>query len=257
MTDPLTICIDAAQAGAAELDRWRGRFQVREKAQADLVTDADLAAQQAICGVLREAFPEHGIVGEESETSQRPDNEYCWIVDPLDGTTNYVHGLPHYAVSIALEKQGELLVGVILDPTAEECFSAQRGAGAKLNGEPISVSGVDRLADALVASSFPPRVEPDSEAIAQFVRVLPRSQAVRRSGSAALNLAYLAAGRYDGYWAMNVYAWDVAAGVLMLQEAGGLITGPRREPFDLWNPRLVAANCGNVHAELDQLLHPR
>ncbi len=256
MPDYVQVCEEAARAGGRALLSWIGRFQVREKGPSDLVTQADLASQQAIRDILRAAFPQHDFVSEEHDNPLDPSAEYVWIVDPLDGTTNYVHQLPHYAVSVALVHRGKPLVGVILDPVRDECFSAQRGAGARLNGQPIQVSSAEHLSDALVAASFAAKVEPGSPEIAQFVAAVLHCQAVRRTGSAALNLCYVAAGRFDVFWALSTKAWDVAAGILLVEEAGGTVTCWDGRPLDLRVPHPLACSTDSLHAEFSQLIRP-
>jgi len=260
----ITVCEEAArQAGALLLD-WQGKFQVREKAPADLVTEADVASQQRIQELLLDAFPDHGFLGEEDTanaqehspagTEGQPRPEYCWIVDPLDGTTNYVHGLPNYCVSIALRRSSEVVMGTIYDPVTEECYTASAGQGARLNGQPLYVSGVSTLAEALVAASLPPRVARDSRDVKLLLETMYHCQAIRRMGSAALNLCYVAAGRLDGYWATSVRSWDIAAGLLMVREAGGVMTGIDGSPFNLERPHLVAAANQQLHDQLVSVL---
>lgn len=253
MVDFLTLCEQAARAGGQALLEWIGRFEVREKGPRDLVTEADLASQEAIRRVVQTAFPGHGFVSEESD-GFKTDAEYCWVVDPLDGTTNYVHQVSHYAVSVALLQHGRPLVGTIFDPVQEELFSAVRGQGARLNGLPIRTTRVSDLAQALVAGSFSARVPADSPEIDQFVAALLGCQAVRRTGSAALNLAYVASGRFDAFWAMSTKAWDVAAGVLLVEEAGGVVTQLNGERFDLRIPHPVASANDLLHAQFQRML---
>ena len=241
MPDFKTTCEDAARAGGAVLLDWAGRFAVREKGPADLVTEADFASQQVIRERLLSAFPDHGFVGEENGEDIRPEAAYRWIVDPLDGTTNYVHQLPQYSVSVALEHEGRIIAGTVFDPVADECFSAARGQGAFLNGRRLIVSRVRELPQALVAASFPACVRRDAQEIKDFIEVLLVAQAVRRMGSSALNLCYVAAGRFDAYWATETKTWDVAAGFLMIEEAGGVISNLQGAPYDLRKPRFVAA----------------
>src|SRR5690606_33204518 len=209
----------------------------------------DLASQQVIRDLLLTTFPDHGFLGEEgaAATEHRP---LRWIVDPLDGTTNYAHGLPQFCVSVALENEGRLLAGTVYDPVSDECFTAAAGQGAVLNKKPIRVSQVTQLSAALVAVSFPPRVPRGSPLIADFVEVVHEAQAVRRMGSSALNLAYLAAGRLDAYWATDTKIWDVAAGWLLVQEAGGVVTNLRGEPCSLERPQFVAAGTSHLHAQM-------
>ena len=253
MVDFLTLCEQAARAGGQALLEWIGRFEVREKGPSDLVTEADLASQEAIRHVLQSAFPSHGFISEESD-GVNTGAEYCWVVDPLDGTTNYVHQISHYAVSVALLQHGRPLVGIIFDPVQEELFSAARGQGAYLNGRPIGTTGVSELAQALVAASFSARVPAGSPEIDQFVAALLRCQAIRRTGSAALNLAYVASGRFDAFWAMSTKAWDVAAGVLLVEEAGGVVTLLNGDLFDLRVPHPVASANNRLHAQILKLL---
>jgi len=243
MPEFITVCEEAARAGGAVLLDWAGRFTVREKRPADLVTEADLASQDAVRKVLQGRYPNHGFLAEEEELSipSREDG-FRWIIDPLDGTTNYVHGMHNYCVSVALERHGEILAGAVFDPNAGECYTASVGEGAYLNGRRLTVSDVDQLSQALIAASFPPRVRRDDPGIEAFVEVLVASQAVRRLGSAALNLCYVAAGRLDGYWASATHPWDVAAGVLLVREAGGVVTDLDGGDLDLMQARLIAAS---------------
>jgi myo-inositol-1(or 4)-monophosphatase len=260
----LQVCEEAVRAGGRVVQDWSGRFDVHTKGPADLVTQADLESQQIVRQIVLGAFPDHCLLGEETdpgdeetakwavpcppaqEWGQSPTEtaaraEYRWIVDPLDGTTNYVHGVPHYGVSLALERNGELLVGAVYDPVLDECFLAARGRGARLNGRPIHTSRTVSLAESLAAVGFPPNVRPDAPDFLVFLEMLPRCQAIRRSGSSALNLCYLAAGRFDLYWAFATHIWDVAAGVLLVREAGGCVTAPDGGAFVLEDARFLAA----------------
>ncbi|MCA9264114.1 MAG: inositol monophosphatase [Planctomycetales bacterium] len=249
------VCERAAREAGAVLQEWRGRFAVREKGPADLVTEADLAAQKKIRGLITEKFPGHLFMGEEDDGAQQPadDSPYRWVVDPLDGTTNYVHGLPHYAVSIALEYEETPVVAGIYDPVKDEYFHASRGGGAFLGDEPIRASGVATLEQAVFAAGFAPNVQPGSPEIERFLRVLYASQSVRRLGSAALNLAYVACGRLDGYWAMSVKRWDVAAGCLLVSEAEGVLTDIGGGPVNLARPQLLAAGSAALHEATREL----
>ena len=257
MNKLVETCEIAARAGASELLAWRGRFVTREKAPADMVTDADLASQAAIRAEIAAHFPHHLFLGEE-KTSQLEvsDDDYVWLVDPLDGTTNYIHGYPCYAVSVAVSKGNTLLAGVIFDPLADEIYVAEQGAGAFCNGERLATSKVLTVGEALVAVSLPPRVGPESPDLADMVRVIQVSQAVRRSGSAALNLAYVAQGRLDAFWATKIQPWDVAAGVLLVREAGGIVTGRDGAEFNLWNPHFASAAGTELHMDLLRTLGP-
>jgi myo-inositol-1(or 4)-monophosphatase len=244
----------ASRAGAAELLLWRDKFTTREKSARNLVTDADLASQRAVKAVIRENFPVHGFLGEESPDCRQLQEPYCWIVDPLDGTTNYVHGFPFYAVSVAVAHEGQLAAGAVFDPMANECFTAARGLGARLNGQPIAVSKVDVLDQALVAVSFPPHPSPHDPDIEVFMRVSPECQAVRRTGSAAINLASVACGRLDAHWAHSIHNWDSAAGVLLIEEAGGVVAAFNGGPYDVAKGDYFVASTRKLFEQLAPLL---
>ena len=248
------VCEAAARAGGAVLLDWAGRFSVREKGRADLVTEADLASQEIVRERLLSAFPLHGFLGEENSSIPSRDAGYRWIVDPLDGTTNYVHGIPNYCVSIALEQEGRLVVGAVFDPVGEECFTAAAGQGAWLNGQPLRVSELTQLDQAVVAMSLPPDIERDDVELRQFLEVVVKAQSMRRMGSSALNLCYVAAGRFDAYWSSSTKVWDIAAGVLMVREAGGLVISPEGGELDLHRPRFVAASSQPLADELRSVL---
>jgi myo-inositol-1(or 4)-monophosphatase len=250
----VSVCERSARAGAAVLLEWRGRFRAREKGPSDLVTEADEASQEAVRRVILAAFPDHDILGEEDSAPLVRRSAYRWIVDPLDGTTNYVHGVPQYGVSVALEHDAKLLAGAVYDPSADECFAAARGDGARLNGEPIRASATSDLSSALVAVSFPARVEVGSRPMQDFEKVIVRARGVRRTGSAALNLCYVACGRFDAYFARETKAWDVAAGALLVVEAGGTITGIDGQEFCVDRPQFLAAGSAKLHAELHALV---
>ena len=243
------------RAGSVLIEKL-GQVSAREKGPADLVTEADMATQKLIQRTLLEAFPDHAFLGEEDDEATDAatnQSQYRWIADPLDGTTNYVHGVPHFCVSLALERAGELLVGAVFNPVADECYTAVAGEGAFLNGSPIRTSGVARLPEALAATGFPTVVRPDSPDLQLFIKALSRCQAVRRTGSCALNLCYLAAGRFDVTWAYSAKIWDVAAGVLIIREAGGVVTSPDGGRFVLENAQLLAAANPDLHAEIQDL----
>lgn len=247
----IMVCEEAARAAGAVLLDWAPRFSVREKGPADLVTEADVAAQQEIQRRILGAFPEHGFLGEESEGDINPAAEYRWIVDPLDGTTNYVHQVPYYCVSIALQYKAELVLGVIYDPVTNDCFSAIQGRGAFLNGtEKLSTRDTKQVADAVIATSLSARVKPDSAEMKDFGEIVSRCRAVRRMGSAALNLCQVAAGRFDGYWAENNKIWDVAAGFVIVREAGGYVAALNGQEVDLKTPKFIATSTPELHAEI-------
>jgi myo-inositol-1(or 4)-monophosphatase len=248
------IAIQAARAGGDVLQQWSRRFTVREKGPANLVTEADFASQETIVGIIQSRFPDHGFLGEEELDRSSEGQPFRWIIDPLDGTANYVHGFPYFAVSIGLECAGEMLVGVIFDPTRDELFVAQKGEGAWLNDRPIEPSSVDALEKAFVVASLPSAINADHPSVGRLLRVLPRAQTVQRTGSAALNLAYVACGRIDAFWSTSLKPWDVAAGALIVTEAGGAITSTAGAPVDLNVPDLLASNGSPIHSELVELL---
>jgi myo-inositol-1(or 4)-monophosphatase len=257
----LSAAVDAAARGAAELERWRARFSVKEKSRADLVTDADHASQKVVRDALLSAFPGHHFLGEEDsvgklveETRPEAGGPPVWVVDPLDGTANYVHDVPAYCVSIGLFAGGRPVVGVIHDPRQNEVFSAAIGLGAFLNGKPIKVSAVSALRDGLISTGFPADVERQLRNFEAWGKVMIHAQALRRTGSTALNLAYVAAGRFDGYWAYDNFAWDVTAGAVLVSEAGGTLSTAGGGPFDPFRADLVATN-GRLHAELVGVLN--
>jgi myo-inositol-1(or 4)-monophosphatase len=245
----LAVCQDAVKAAGATVQSWIGKTSVRHKGPADLVTEADFASQEVVRATVLEAFPDHTLLGEEDlpQTPAAASREAVpaapprWITDPLDGTTNYVHGVPHYCVSLALEHRGVVLVGAVYDPALGECFSAARGRGAFLNGRPLRTSPVADLSEALAATGFPAHVKHDDPDLLVFNEAIYTCQGVRRTGSAALNMCYLAAGRFDVLWAFSTKVWDVAAGSLLIEEAGGTITAPRGGPFVLDSAQYIAA----------------
>ena len=257
MSDFITVCEKAVRAGGAVLLDKMGRVTAREKGRADLVTEADFASQEVIRRMLLEAFPDHAFLGEEDEPGKAggPEGaEYRWIVDPLDGTTNYVHQVPHFSVSLALERSGELVVGGVYDPVADECFLAVAGEGARLNGRPIRTSSVVSLSEALTAVGFPAVVTDGSSDLKLFLAALAACQAIRRTGSAALNMCYVAAGRFDASWSFCTKIWDIAAGVLLIREAGGAVTSPEGGPLVLASGRYVAAANRQLYAEVCALV---
>ena len=225
----------------------RGFTTASKSVLSDLVTEADREAEAAIRRYLGERYPDHAFLGEEEGASGA--GEYRWIVDPLDGTVNFAHRFPLYAVSVALARHDEVLVGVVLDTARDELFTAARGLGAYLNGARIRVSDVQDLRRSLLATGFPYDVDRVPAAVEYFRRVIELGIPVRRPGAAALDLAYVAAGRIDGFWEMKLNPWDVAAGVLLVQEAGGRITDLQGRPFSLESPFIIATN-GRIHDPL-------
>jgi len=256
VADFLEICETAVRrAGKVLLDRI-GRVKVRFKGPSDLVTEADIAAQEVIRQTVLGAFPYHSLVGEEdgpAPFAPVPASPYRWIADPLDGTTNFVHQVPFFSVSLALEHSGQLLVGAIYDPSADECFTAAVGKGALRNGSPIRTSQVATLRDALACAGFPAVVEATSPDLKVFLAAMGVCQSLRRTGSAALNLAYLAAGRFDLAWSFSTKIWDVAAGALLIREAGGAIVSTDGRSSPLKDGTYLAAATPQLHAELTEL----
>jgi myo-inositol-1(or 4)-monophosphatase len=243
----------AREAGALLLESFRRRIGFEYKGDVDLVTAADRASEQLITARLRTRWPEHDIVGEEG-TRVESGAEYRWYIDPLDGTTNFAHGFPVFCVSLGLEYKGELLAGVIYDPTRDELFAAERGGGASLNGQRIRVSKVMRLAESLVATGFPSHKRHKNPNIHFYHEITLRSHGVRRAGSAALDLANVAAGRLDGFWEFNLNPWDTSAGVLLVREAGGEVTRFDGSAFQLDSRETLASN-GLIHRELMAVMH--
>lgn len=236
----------AKSAGALLREAYDQPREIDFKGTVDLVTQADRAAESLILEALADHFPEHAVLAEESGSHDRQSSDYQWLVDPLDGTTNFAHGFPVFAVSMALRQQEELLVGVVYDPLRDESFTAVKGHGTTLNGRPVSVSQVSTLEQALLATGFPynRHTAKDNNTMA-FAAFLRRAQGMRRAGAAALDLAYVAAGRVDGYWEKDLSPWDIAAGILMVQEAGGRVTnygGQAHTSLLLSGEGIIAAN---------------
>lgn len=232
----------AREAGALLRERFHGPRDVDHKGTIDLVTDADCASEALIAATIRERFPEHLLLAEEGSTGASHHGSWRWVVDPLDGTTNFAHRYPHFAVSIALEHDGEVLVGAVYDPMRDEMFEAVKGMGARLNGESIVVTSRSALLSSLLATGFPYDLSARDESSRLWVRFNNQTQGVRRDGAAALNLCYVAAGRLDGYWERPVQPWDKAAGALIAAEAGARVTGLKGGPFEVEDNGVIAAN---------------
>jgi myo-inositol-1(or 4)-monophosphatase len=238
----------AREAGEL-LRKAYGHVSAREKGPSDLVTEADTASQHLIAGRIEEEFPEHTLQAEEEGVVADSARPWKWIVDPLDGTINFAHGFPFWSVSIALEFAGRLVVGVVYDPLADVTFAAALGGGARRNGETIRVSRADRLASSLISAGLPTRFDRDADRqVALFRAFSTGTHSVRRTGSSALNLAYLAAGGFDLYYTTSVHPWDVAAGVLLVEEAGGMVSTIDGSPHRLDQPTLLASNR-LIHSE--------
>lgn len=239
----------ARDAGAILRDRFGQPHEVRFKGTIDMVTEADRAAEALIAGRLRDAYADHLLLCEEGSQGAALDSPYRWVVDPLDGTTNFAHGLPTFAVSIALEEAGLPIIGVVYDPMRDELFVSQRGGGATLNGEAIQVSLTDQLIASILVTGFSYDFERRGRQAETWRDFLTRVQAMRQTGSAALNLCYIAAGRLDGYWERGISPWDVAAGALMVTEAGGTVTDMGGGTFHSDDREILASN-GRLHGDL-------
>ncbi len=250
MTDYLDAAIEIAREAGQVLLAHRGAaFEL--KGAYDLVTAADRASEQLIMTRLRERFPQHGIVAEEGGRAEMQ-AEMRWYVDPLDGTTNFAHGFPMWNVTLALARKGEVIAGVVFDPLNRELFAAERGAGARLNGAPMRVSKTPLLNDALVSTGFPSRKRHQNVNIHFYYQLAMVTHGVRRGGSAALDLAYTACGRLEAFWEFGLNPWDMAAGTLLVEEAGGKVSGMQGEPLDLYGRHLLVDN-GLIHDEILEL----
>lgn len=239
----------AREAGVFQKQKWATAIQIEFKSEINLVTEVDKASEQMIIAKIVANFPDHDVLAEEG-FGHRKDSIYKWIIDPLDGTTNFAHSYPLWCVSIALECQGQIVVGVVYDPLKDEMFSAMRGAGAFLNGRNICVSSHKLLSQALLATGFAYNVrETANNNLQQFGKMLLKAQSVRRDGVAALDLCYVACGRYDGYWELNLFPWDMAAGLLIVEEAGGQVTRYNGAPFSVYDKEICATN-GKIHEQV-------
>ncbi len=250
----------AREAGALLRDYYRRGVRAEYKGEVDIVTEADRASEKLIVSRLKAAFPAHGIYGEEG-TRQGLESEFRWYVDPLDGTTNFAHGFPVFAVVLGCEQRhaglhadqdGEMVAGVIYDPLRDEMFSAERGGGAWLNGERVQVSAAKLLQESLIATGFPSQKRHRSPNVHFYQEFTLRSHGVRRAGAAALDLAYVACGRLDGYWEFQLNPWDTSAGYLLVEEAGGRVTHFDGGRFTLDSREVLATN-GLIHAEMEAL----
>lgn len=249
MTDFLNAAEEIArEAGTLIAELSNQSLEIKYKRKSDLVTIADKRSEALIVGHLRKRFPDHAIVGEEGGNHQS-DSGYCWYVDPLDGTTNYAHGFPVYSVTLGLAYRDEVIAGVVFDPTRNELFSAERGAGAYLNGKRLRVSSTDNLSESLVGTGFPPFADNHDLNVQFYFRFTELSHGIRRAGSAALDLCTVAAGRFEGFWELKLNPWDKAAGILMVTEAGGKVSDVKGSPFKLLGDDVFASN-GLVHDEM-------
>jgi myo-inositol-1(or 4)-monophosphatase len=254
----LATAIDIVlRAGDLQLAGLERDVQIRKKGTIDLVTEIDLACEQLCRAILAERFPDHAILAEEQGATAgttggvaRDGHRYCWVFDPLDGTTNFAHGLPIFCSSLALEIDGTVEVAAIYDPSRKELFTAERGQGAFLNGKRLRVTSTTDVIDSLLVTGFPYDVQSDpGEILEMFGTFIGKSRAVRRLGSAALDLCYVAAGRFEGFWEQRLHAWDIAGGSLMVEEAGGCVTGMDNAAFDIRAGHILATN-GRVHEQM-------
>lgn len=252
----LNFAIETARdAGHLLLEKFDRNIKVSKKGDINLVTEADIASEALIIERIRSYYPKHSILAEESGTTNvaGDDNKWKWIIDPLDGTTNYAHGYPCFCVTIALEHNGEVVIGVTFDPTRNELFAAERNHGASLNNKPMRVSRTEDLADALIVTGFPYDFKKRPHFERHFTEFLLNSRGVRRDGSAAIDMAYVAGGRFDGFWEEGLNPWDMAAGVLLIEEAGGQISGYDGSKFGIYTPPIVASN-GLIHSQMLNVL---
>jgi myo-inositol-1(or 4)-monophosphatase len=254
MHEQLAVAKDAAvKAGKVLKDNVNGVRDISYKGEINLVTEMDRLSEKTVVETIQWAFPRHGILAEEDARIEN-DSGILWIIDPLDGTTNYAHGYPNFSVSIGLEHKGEIVIGVVYDPMRDELFTALKGQGAFLNDTPIAVSKNDRLIRSLLATGFPyDRTVSTENNLNYFNALIMASQEVRRSGSASLDLCNLAAGRLDGYWELKLQPWDVAAGSLIVQEAGGEVTDFSGKRSTIRDKEIVASN-GRIHNQLLEII---
>ena len=254
MKDLLIVASEAARAAGSVLrENIQGKREITYKGDINLVTEMDMRSERIVVEMLLASYPGHGIIAEE-ETKIQTESGYRWIIDPLDGTTNYAHGYPCFSVSIALEHEGDVIAGVVYDPMRDELFSARKGEGATLNGKAIKVSATDTLIKSLLATGFPyDRKTSEKNNLDYFHELLMASQEVRRDGSAALDLCSVAAGRFDGFWELKLKPWDVAAGSLIVLEAGGTVTDLSHDAFDI-NAEEVLASNGRIHKQMVEIL---
>ncbi len=255
----VTIAIEAAREAGRFLKRNVGKVravEVKDGEERNLVSEIDRGAEERIISIIRRHYPTHAILAEESGGSQAP-ADTRWIIDPLDGTTNFLHGVPIFCVSIGIERKGELVGGVVYDPNQDELFTAEKGAGAFLNGKRLKVSETSTLIDSLLVTGFPYNItENPGSTVEHFVHFLMAARGVRRLGSAALDLSYVAAGRFDGFWEVSLNPWDMAAGALFVREAGGAITDMHGGALDIYQKTVLASN-GAIHEAMLKVIATR
>jgi myo-inositol-1(or 4)-monophosphatase len=248
------IAIQAALKAGEILNKNRGRVKrVDYKGKINIVTEIDLLSEQAILRLIKKNYPNHSILTEESK-GQKTDSDYKWIIDPLDGTTNYAHDFPSYCISIALEKEGKVILGVVYNPLLEELFTVEAGKGSFLNRRRIHVSSTRDLSKSFLATGFPYDIrESKITNLDHFANFAIRSLAIRRAGSAALDLCYLAMGRFDGFWELKLSPWDTAAGTLLVEEAGGKVSDFNGKKYSIYSKHLLATN-GKIHQQMIKVL---
>lgn len=251
----LNFAIEAARdAGRLLLEKFGQGISVQKKGDYNLVTEADLASEALIVERIKSYFPRHSILAEEAGNAVViGDSVWKWIIDPLDGTTNFSHGYPCFCVTMALEHRGEIVLGVTFDPTRDELFSVERGRGASLNNKPIRVSDCEELSEALIVTGFPYDFKKRDDFARHLTEFLLKSRGVRRDGSAAIDMAYVACGRFDGFWEEGLNPWDMAAGVLLIEEAGGQVSGYDGARFSIYKPPVLATN-GLIHRQMAAVL---
>lgn len=248
-----TVALRAAKKSGLLIKKSVGKIsEVSYKGRDNIVTDVDKASEKLIIGIIRRAFPGHSILSEESSPLDSG-SRYKWVIDPIDGTTNFAHAFPFFCVSIALEYDGRPILGVVYDPMREEVFFAERGKGAELNGKRIVVSKVTKLRGSFLATGFSYGITRKDRNITHFRKLLVESLAVRRAGSAALDLCYVACGRFDGFWEMNLHPWDSAAASLIVREAGGMVTKFDGKPYSHYDRNILATN-GRIHKQIIAVL---
>jgi len=243
----------AREAGQILLEKFGRKISISKKGDINLVTEADLASEKFIIEKIRSRYPQHSILAEESGEATTVGGTWKWIVDPLDGTTNYAHGYPCFCVTLALEHDGEIVVGVTFDPTRDELFAVEKGGGATLNNKLIRVSETEKLSEALLVTGFPYDTREREDFARHFTGFTRKSRGIRRDGSAAIDMAYVACGRFDGFWEEGLHAWDVAAGVLLIEEAGGRVSYYDDTKFSIYQPPICASN-NLIHGEMLQVL---
>ena len=251
----IKTAIEAAQLGGSILtDYAKKGFEIEKKSDINLLTEADLASEKAVVSAIKQAFPSHQILAEEKGLHTTHTSPYKWIIDPLDGTTNFAHGFPMYNVSIGVECEGTIVVGVVLDPTRNELFVAQKGRGATLNNMPIHVSATPTLSEALLVTGFAYDIHTvEDNNLKEFCAFSLRARGMRRTGTAAIDLCYIACGRFDGFWEFKLNPWDTAAGKLIVEEAGGKVTNYKGDPYSIYGQDLIASN-GLIHQDMVEVL---